>query len=74
MLTHSLHCFQQVLCSLELEMGLHVEKLLEERVFQRSAFFPIRWVYGMNCAPPNSYVDVLTPSPSECDYLETGPL
>lgn len=31
--------------------------------------------FGLNCVPPNSYVETRTPSTSECDYIwSEGPL
>ena len=50
-------------------MWLSMEELLGKRVFQRSSFSTIKLVYGMICVPPNSYVDILIPSPSECDIF-----
>lgn len=41
-----------------------------------TGFFPVLLVlsepyfYGLNCVPPNTYVEALTPSTSECDYIE----
>lgn len=34
--------------------------------------FLLTYCYGLNGVPPNSYVEVLSPSTSECDYLEKG--
>ena len=35
---------------------------------------PVLCCYGLSYDPTNSYVEVLTPGTSECDYLEMEPL
>lgn len=64
--TFSLHCFlesppNKPLAPESSSQGPVVEEELKKRVTGP-------FCYGLNCVPPDPYIEALTPHTSECDY------